>query len=372
MSQTTDDPDLRSVDGLDVVVEADGHVTTPASMLLPYMDAEFDDVRTFYDRSPNGSLEFSSATVASPLYLYERMKEREGKEGFSFGRPSGARSLSEAMDEHGIDRAIANNLGFAPRRNPRHAAGIANGYNNWMLEEFSEWSNIYGNLLGTPLDTEFTASEIRRVGDRESVVGVQFLGTMLRPLPGDRQYDPIWAAATEKDLPVAIHTGTGPRAFPKQFWSAETYAEDHVSAHPMLHMSIITSLIFEGAFERFPDLTVVMQEAGIGYIPYLKKRLDAAYADLGYEIPTVSRRPSEYIDEHVYFCTQPLGHTRGTPHHLAWLIEMAGIENLLWSADIPHPDFDTPEELFNRVKSFFSATELKKLMGENAERVYGI
>jgi len=372
MSRTTGDGRVRSVDDLDVVVEADGHVTAPAPMLLPYMDAEFEDVREFYERSPNGSLEFSAASVASPLYLYERMKEREGKEGFSFGRPSDAGDLLEVMDEHGIDRAIANNLGFSPRRNPRHAAGLVNAYNNWVREEFDDYPDIYANMLGTPLDPAYTAAEIERVGDHDSVVGVQFLGTLLRPLPGDPQYDPIWEAASARDLPVAIHTGTGPRSFPKQFWSAETYAEDHVSAHPMLHMSILTSLVFKGTFERFPDLTVVMQEAGIGYVPYLKQRLDAAYAELGYEVPGVTRPPSEYIDDQVYFCTQPLGHTHGTPEHLAWQVEMAGVDNLLWSADVPHPDFDTPEELFNRIKPYFSGAELNKLMGKNAERVFGI
>lgn len=372
MAQATSGDTLRSVDQVDTIVEADGHVTTPASMLLPYMDEEFDEVREFYERSPHPGVEFSPMSVASPLYIYERMKEREGKEGFSFGKPSDAAALKEVMDEHGIDRAIANNLGFAPRRNPRQAVGIVNAFNNWITEELSGYSDIYGNLLATALDPEFTASEIRRVGDDPSVVGVQYLGTAMWPLPGDPKYDPVWEAAAERDLPVCIHTGTGPRSFPQQYWSSETYAEDHVSAHPMLHMSLLTSMLFSGVFERHPDLTLVMQEAGIGYVPYLKKRLDACYMELGYDLPDLNRRPSEYIDDCIYFCTQPLGHTEGNPRHIAWQIEMAGIDNVLWSADIPHPDFDTPEELFNRVKSYFSASELNQLMGGNAERVYGI
>jgi predicted TIM-barrel fold metal-dependent hydrolase len=51
---------------------------------------------------------------------------------------------------------------------------------------------------------------------------------------------------------------------------------------------------------------------------------------------------------------------------------MAGVDNVLWTADIPHPDFDTPEELFDRIKGYFSPDELNKLMGKNAEKLYGL
>ena len=183
MSRTTGGGELRTVDDLDTVVEADGHVTAPAPMLLPYMDAEFDDVRQFYERSPNGSLEFSAASVASPLYLYERMKEREGKEGFSFGRPSDAGDLLEVMEEHGIDRAIANNLGFSPRRNPRHAAGLVNAYNNWVREEFDDYPNIYANMLGTPLDPEFTEYAERVVANAKTLAEV-FRSAGITPVSG--------------------------------------------------------------------------------------------------------------------------------------------------------------------------------------------
>lgn len=372
MSPVSQSDQITTLDDLDVLVEADGHVTSTPDVVLPYMDEEFEDVRDFYERSPRGGFEFKPMTVASPLYLYERMKDREGKDGFTFYEPSGAKPLQEAMDRHDIDKAIANNLGSAPMRNPRHAAGFVNGYNNWMVDEFADYPNIYGNLLATPLDPSFSAEEIERVADEDTVVGVQLLGTTLVPLPNDRKYDPLWESAAEHSLPICIHTGTGPRAFPNQFHWSETYAEDHMSAHPMQHISILTSLILGGVLERYPDLTIVMQEAGIGYVPYLKQRLDATYEELGYELPDVNRPPSEYIDDSVYFCTQPIEHTSNNHKHLAWLIEMAGVENLIWASDIPHPDFDPPEELFQRVKSHFSDEELCGLMGGTAEQVFDI
>jgi predicted TIM-barrel fold metal-dependent hydrolase len=364
---------LTAVDELDVVVEADGHVTAHPEMTFPYMDDEFNDVKEFYDKSPSAGLENSPLYVASPIYVYEYMKMREGKDASPLGPPSGAEELQEAMNEPNVDKAIANNLGAVPNRTPRHSKAVANAYNNWFIEEFEGYPNIYGNLVLTPLDPEFAAREIQRIGNEDSVVGAQFLGTLLvNPLPHHPQYDPVWEAAETADIPINIHTGTGAYAFPRQFHWSETYAEDHVSAHPMQHISLLTSLVFGGVFERYPGLNIVMQEAGIGYIPPLLKRLDDIYRDIGYDLPDVHKRPSEYIRDSVYFCTQPLGHTAENPEHIARLIKMIGTDNVMWFADIPHPDFDTPTELSDRIKSNFAPDEINKIMGKNAEKLMGI
>jgi predicted TIM-barrel fold metal-dependent hydrolase len=363
---------VSSVDQLDVIVEADGHVTDTPEMTFPYMDDEFDDVKEFYERSPAAPLENSPSAPASPLYVYEYMKKREGKDAFTFFESQDLEPVQEAMDQHGIDKSVVNNLGSVPMRTPRHSNAISNAYNNWLADSLPEYPDIHGNLLLTPLDPEFSAQEIRRVADEDSIVGAQFLGTTLDPLPHDRSYEPVWEAAEDAGIPVCIHTGTGPRSFPQQFFWSETYAEDHVSAHPMQHTSIVTSLVLGGVLERYPDLDILMQEAGIGYVAYLQKRMDDIYTDIGYDLPDVNKPPSEYIDDSVYFGTQPVGHTADNPEHLAWLIEMAGVDNVLWTADVPHPDFDTPEELFDRIKGYFSPDELNKLMGKNAEKLFNI
>lgn len=363
---------ITSLDQVDVIVEADGHVTDTPELTFPYMDEEFDDIREFYERSPAASVENRPSSVASPLYAYEYMKLREDKEGFTFFEAQTLEPVQDAMDEHGIDKTIVNNLGSGPFRMPRHAKAISNAYNNWILDEVEGHPDIYANMLVTPYAPEYSAKEMRRVGDQPSVVGAQFLGSSIQPLLHDERYEPIWDAAEDTDLPICIHTGTGPRAFPQQYHWSETYAEDHVSAHPMQHISLVSSLVLGGVLERHPRLDVLMQEAGIGYVPYLMKRLDDTYTALGYDIPELTKSPSEYIHESVYFCTQPLGHTATNPAQIAWLIEMIGVENILWSGDVPHPDFDTPEELFDRIKGHFDAEELNRIMGKNAEELFNI
>jgi predicted TIM-barrel fold metal-dependent hydrolase len=366
---------LRSVDEVDVIVEADGHVQVKdLDMILPHLDDEYEEFARFVDRSAH-YVELKGNGPATPVYLYEYMndQEREGG-GRDITEPKGCDAIEEMMQETGIDKAIANFLGLSlpVRDNEKLVRGFVNAFNNWLVDELEGYENIWGNITLTPHDPEFSADEIRRVGDHSRIAGVQFSGNQFLPLPGDRRYDPIYEAAESHDLPVCIHSITGDMNLPQQHYWAETYAEDHMYQHPFTHMSLVTSMVFGGVFERFPDLKVVLQEAGIGYVPYLIKRMDDAYREFGYEVSTIEKPPSEYVRDNVYFCTQPLGHTADDPRHIAWMIDLVGPENVLFSADIPHPDFDTPEELFDRVRSAFDADTLNGLMGGNAVELFGL
>ena len=78
-------------------------------------------------------------------------------------------------------------------------------------------------------------------------------------------------------------------------------------------------------------------------------RLDDHYLELEYEMPILTKRPSAYVDDQISFTTQPLGSPTGNPEHTAWTSEMAGPNNIMFSSDLPHSDFDPPEELYDRI-----------------------
>jgi predicted TIM-barrel fold metal-dependent hydrolase len=64
--------------------------------------------------------------------------------------------------------------------------------------------------------------------------------------------------------------------------------------------------------------------------------------------PRLSRRPSEYIRDHVWFTTQPIEEP-DDPKHLVWTIEQAGMgDRLLFATDYPHWDFDSPTQALPR------------------------
>jgi hypothetical protein len=51
---------------------------------------------------------------------------------------------------------------------------------------------------------------------------------------------------------------------------------------------------------------------------------------------------------------------------------MIGAESIMYSADLPHTDFDPPSELFNRVRGAFDDDTIAAMFGGTAADLYGV
>jgi hypothetical protein len=51
---------------------------------------------------------------------------------------------------------------------------------------------------------------------------------------------------------------------------------------------------------------------------------------------------------------------------------MIGADSIMYSSDLDHPDFDPPEELFDRVQGHFEDDTVRGMMGETAMDLFGI
>ena len=208
----------------------------------------------------------------------------------------------------------------------------------------------------------------------DDIVGVQIPGAGLIPPAGHEWYDPIYEAAQDNDLVVAMHSGNGATwsVFPVQRYWAETFVEDHAFTFPIEPMWHLVSMVFRGVPERFPDLDFVFQEAGAEWLGWIMGRLDDHYLQCSQDVPFLTKLPSEYIREGFYLGSQPLGH-RADPDHTAALLEVAGgAETVLFATDHPHPDFDPPGELFETLGGRFDEEEIRGMMGETALDVFGL
>jgi predicted TIM-barrel fold metal-dependent hydrolase len=377
---TTDSGDrYSSLDQLDVVVDADSHFTETVGDILPFVDeTRHGAAKKLMEASDLKLNEVYSLTVASPGFAYAAQSDTIEDTDDSASSPEGhvERKL-DTMEEHGITHAIINptlNLVISSVNNTRFAVALANAYNSWVLDVLEDApETITANMSIAPQKPSKAAEEIDRRADEDRFVGVQLVASGLVPPPGHEWYNPIYEAAEANDLPVSMHSGVGqtPKSFPIQFYWNETFAADHAIGHPFSHMWNLTSMLFEGVPERY-DVDFVYQEAGLGYVPFMMGRLDDHYLEMSYELPALEQLPSEYIRDQFYFCTQPLELTPRNPEHIAYFVEMIGEESVLYSGDFPHPDFDPPEELFDRVCGFFEADTTEQLMGKGAADVYGL
>jgi predicted TIM-barrel fold metal-dependent hydrolase len=374
MSEQRDANRIRSLDSVDVIVDTDAHVTESIDDLVMYMDDNHEGIRRIIEDAAHPSHDVYSVAHPLPPFIHTEAF------GDVYGdKPTGTVEAKRSeMEEFDLDYSILGptlNLALATVNNDHAAVALANAYNSWVLDQFIDADEtIRTPVVGAPPVPARAAEEIDDRADEDGVVAVTIPSTGLVPPAGHRIYDPIYEAAEDNDLPVMFHSGSGATAdiFPVMRKWAETYAEDHAMVHPFTAMWNLTTMLFRGVPERFPDLTFVFQEAGIGWIPYTLWRLDDHYLELSDEIPALDRLPSEYVHEQFYFTTQPLGHTARNPEHLAMAIEMAGPDNLMYSSDLPHPDFDPPEELFDRINGHFDRETVAGIMGETACEVYDL
>ena len=261
------------------------------------------------------------------------------------------------FDEEGVSIAILNGLFHVSAMLGEYdfAKALASAYNDWQIENWLEKDRrLRGSIHVIAHDPEAAAYEIDRVADHPQIVQV-FLPTVTDRQYGDPQYRPILEAAVRHDLVVALHHGGHTRTvlgFPRYF------VEWHSMAAPQAGMNQVMSLIFNGAFDKYPTLKVAVLETGVGWVPWFMGRLDQQYRELRTSVPWVKRLPSDHMRDSVRVSTQPMGEVKAKD--LVRIVEMSDSESMfMFSSDYPHYDADTgvqvlpaslPTELRDRVR----------------------
>ncbi len=249
------------------------------------------------------------------------------------------------------------------------AIALCQAYNDYLLDNFLDGNDgLKGSIRIAPQAPEKSAAEIRRLGDEDDMVSVH-ANFSSNTLLGDPQCAPIFAAAQEVGLPMDYHP-----SFPNppwgQLYGAPNLQSDvaNIAAYNQAAMSLVSNIVFQGLPERFPDVEHIFLEGGVTWIPWLIGRMDKNYERRSEHLPHLDRKPSEYVREQFYWGTQPLEDPAGSIN-LKQIIEMVGVDSLLYTSDFPHLDFDYPTIL--TIPKLDQAAE-RKIFGENALDVLDI
>jgi hypothetical protein len=92
---------------------------------------------------------------------------------------------------------------------------------------------------------------------------------------GRRQNWPIYAAAERHGLTLGIHAGSTYRHPNTPVGWSSYYSEEYINQAGAFQTQL-TSLITEGVFAKFPDLTVVLMESGVTWLPAYLWRLPSS------------------------------------------------------------------------------------------------
>jgi len=279
--------------------------------------------------------------------------------------------IQQLLTKFRIDLGVLTGtmIGLGIQHNPRFCTALIRAYNDWLLEKWVRPYTCYkGSISVAPQDPEAAAAEIHRLGDDPGMVQVLMASAARIPY-GHKFYWPIYRAAVEHDLPVAIHVGaegTGIANPPTSVGYPSSYLEFHTD-HSQTMMGHCVSLVAEGVFEEFPTLRFGFIEGGLCWAPYVMWRLDRMYPALKAEVPYLKRLPSEYIVSNCYFSTQPIEEPDDA-RQLLQLFEMLHAEKtVIFASDYPHWDFDNPLTAF----SFFPAALKRRIFVDNVVEFYG-
>jgi len=258
------------------------------------------------------------------------------------------------------------------------AAALANcrAYNRWIEGFCADGGGRLVPVAHLALgDATAAADELRRAVRAGARGGFLLPFTHDGRAHGHPDHDPLWAAACELDVPIAIHTGMDPlprdmyRRFDDLRWP-DSVPQGSWYMQLMFAQAVqqaFSTFLAYGTLDRFPSLKLVLLESGAGWLAWWMDRMDGmASGSLGVVLP-LRDRPSSYVRRQCWISADP------DEHGLPAVLELVGADRFLWATDYPHSDHDARymtelRELADRL----APAARRALVGETAARLYGI
>jgi predicted TIM-barrel fold metal-dependent hydrolase len=326
--------------------------------LLPYLDDHWKE--QVVSRAIDG-LDLNSYPPHMPLSGRADWRTKTGKPGGDL-----AMVQRGAFDQLGASHAICNVLyGAQAVFDPYMAAAFCKAINDWITAEWLDRDSRLRASIVVPLQApDLAIEEIERRAADNRFVSVLVLAQG-ESLLGRRHYWPVWQAAEKHRLPIAIHAGSAYRHPPSAGGWPSFLLEDYVS-NTQLFAAQLGSLVSEGVFSKFPELTVVLAESGVTWLPAFAWKFNKTWRGVRTEVPWVTKPPFDVIRDHVKLTLQPAD-TPADPQALRDVIEQIGSdEMLLFASDFPHWQFDGDNVLPNGL----SDAQLRKILIDNPLATY--
>jgi aminocarboxymuconate-semialdehyde decarboxylase len=265
------------------------------------------------------------------------------------------------MDDKGVDVEVLSHspLLYWYGLDAGPAIDMAQEINDTLAGVVAAHPSRFHALAYLPLqDPVAAAEEVRRAVGTLGLAGIA-IGTHVAGTDWhDRDLQVVLEAAVEVDAFVLLHPSAA--RFPT---NASPFHLRNVIGNPLETTVAVASLMYSGAFDRLPDLTMALAHGG-GYTCMGLGRFDHA-ARVRKECKDIAALPSDYA-QRLYF--DSLTHV-GTS--LRFLIDAVGIDRVMLGTDYP-ADMEQPDPVrFIASCEELSEDERLAVLGRNALRVLG-
>ena len=294
----------------------------------------------------------------------------------------------EDMDIDGIDAEII----FPPQRTIGHWLGMpdeelvlagVDAYNRYAFDEFTADPNRQFAMYQIPnLGVDNAIEYVKKAADKGAK------GVVISNWPSGKadlspEDDPFWAALIDHNLALTIHITLMSREDRVKRHTAGTQVTSGVKkGAPNANQKaiggmagvfaavppVIGQFCFQGVFDRFPELRVLLIETGVGWIPHFMEQLDDRYwRNRGWGEINIKQPPSYYWFHN--FAATFIQDFNGVAQR-----DAVGVENMMWSTDYPHHGCDWPysRKLINEMFATCTGEERYKMLAGNAVKYWNL
>ncbi len=276
------------------------------------------------------------------------------------------------LDEEGMEKqVIYPTLGLfweGEVDDPALADAHCRAYNTWIFELCTGHKDrLYPAAHISLRDPQLAVREMERVAK----LGGRTIFVAAAPIQGksfgEPEFDPVWAAAQELDLSIGLHL-VGHAHYTGSEWYRHRdpgfmYLTMNIIQDPR---QAVTTMVYDGVFERFPQLRVATIEAMVGWVGEWLERVDYRYKYMGHT-SQMKHSAHEYFARNIWVNADP------EEKMFPLMVQFAGDDRFFIGSDYPHAEgFVQPVQKARDILATLPATSVNKILGDNAAKFYRI
>jgi predicted TIM-barrel fold metal-dependent hydrolase len=253
-------------------------------------------------------------------------------------------------------------------RRPALADALCRAYNTWAFELVAGHKDrLFPAAHISIRDAALAVREMVRVaklGCRAIFVGAAPIGGRSF---GNLDFDPIWAAAQELNLAVGIHLVGHPNYTGSQWYRTGNPGFMYITMMNVQDPRIaLTTMMYDGVFERFPRLRVGTIESMAGWVGEWLERVDYRYRYLG-NTSRMKHSAAEYFARNIWVSANP------EERMFPLMVGFAGDDRFFIGSDYPHAEgFVHPVRTTRELLAALPERSIEKILYDNAAAFYRI
>jgi predicted TIM-barrel fold metal-dependent hydrolase len=380
-----------------IVVSTDSHAGVPRELWSEYLDSTYHHLLPGLEEDHK---QFASATKLFSDYSPETLAILDPGGLIASGGMDGVRDRQrriEEMDREGIvaevvffgdqhTLAMFHSSSNRPCSPDVRDAGVR-AYHRWASAQLKDEEGriLLVGATGSCTDMDATVREL------EWIAAHGFVGTMVPGHTADDvmpplqapYYEPFWAACDRLGLALAVHAGHGHT----QGAMAAVYerlnklaasggseaalndmvnnAEESFFARDVRPRQAMWQVMLSGAFDRYPNLKLMVTEVRADWVPPTLRRLDE-FCDR--DATLMRRRPTEYWATNCRAGVSFIHRAEVEMRH------QIGVGQMMFGRDYPHGEGTWPAtiEWIHDAFRGVPADEVRQILGENAISALGL